>query len=407
MFFLLEIDSEIDTTYAKYDNGPTESDIYNIYFDSCATTKPCPEAVSAALRVMCDSWGNASSTHMRGTQAEIEIREARLAIADALSAESKDIFFTSGGTEANNIAVFGAAYKNRKRGNRIVTTAIEHSSVLDSVNELEKRGFEVVRLMPDSHGQISTEDIRNAINSDTIFVSMMMVNNEIGSILPVAQAVKTARKNAPHALIHCDCVQAFGKIPINVRQLGADMVTVSAHKIHGIKGAGALWKCGSVRIPPRFYGGHQEASFRPGTEATPAIAAFGAAVKKLCTRKSIDDRLSNISDLHEYMVSGLLQINGITVNSPDNGLPYIVNFSTRCIKSETMLNFLSERGIYVSGGSACAKGEPSHVLKALNLPRETADSAIRVSFCEENNKHEIDLFLQVLKEGIQTLAHFC
>ena len=388
-------------------NGEIEPIGSEIYFDSCATTKPCAEALSAGLEAMRYSWGNASSTHTRGTEAAFKIREARHAVADALSAQPEDIFFTSGGTEANNIAVFGAACKNKKQGGRIVTTAIEHSSVLDSVNELEKRGVEVVRLVPDNKGHISPDDIRSAINPNTILVSMMMVNNEVGSILPVAEAVKAARKNAPRALIHCDCVQAFGKIPISVRQLGADMVTVSAHKIHGIKGAGALWKKSWVHIPQLFYGGHQENSFRPGTEATPAIASFGAAAERMCSRKSIGERLTHITELHEYMIKGLLQIDGIVINSPSDGLPYIVNFSTCCIKAETMLNFLSERGIYVSGGSACAKGEPSHVLKALNLPREISDSAIRVSFCGDNNKREIDAFLNVLKEGMNTLAHFC
>lgn len=377
-----------------------------IYFDNCATTKPCDVAVAAAAEVMREHWGNPSSTHRRGTEAAFVLSEARHSVAAALSANEQDIVFTSGGTEANNIAVFGAVEKNRKLGRRIVTTAIEHSSVLDSVGEWEKRGFEVIRLMPDSKGRISPEDIRGAINADTIFVSMMMVNNEVGSILPVAEAVKTARKNAPRALVHCDCVQAFGKLPINVRQLGAHLVTVSAHKIHGIQGAGALWKDSSVHIPPRTYGGHQENSFRPGTEALPAIAAFGRAAQTRCDRKGINERLAYVKELHDELLNGLSAIDGIVINSPDDGLPYVLNFSTCCVKAETMLNFLSEHNIYVSGGSACAKGEPSHVLKALNLSREAADSALRVSFDEENNKQEIEVFLQVLKEGIDTLAHF-
>lgn len=401
VFFLLRINRHIEPIEACEPIGS------EIYFDNSATTRPCVAAMNAAIDVMYHSWGNPSSTHMRGTEAAFEISEARHSVAAALSADDKEITFTSGGTEANNLAVFGAAEKNRKQGNRIVTTAIEHSSVLDSVGELEKRGFEVIRLMPDSKGHISLQDIRNAVNSDTILVSMMLVNNEVGSILPIGQAVKVVRKKAPRAIIHCDCVQAFGKIPLNVKQMGTDMVTVSAHKIHGVQGAGALWKAASVRIPPRTHGGHQENLLRPGTEATPAIAAFGMAAETLCSRKSINERLTYVRGLHDYMVKGLSAIDKIVLNSPDDGLPYIVNFSTCCVKAETMLNFFSERGIYVSGGSACAKGEPSHVLKALNLPREAADSAIRVSFCEDNNEHEIDMFLKVLQEGIDTLAHFC
>lgn len=398
MFFLLSINQYLETTDDK--------DKSEIYFDNSATTKPCAAALSGAFETMYCYWGNPSSTHARGTEAAAIISEARHAVAAALSADDKEITFTSGGTEANNIAIFGAAEKNKKQGNRIVTTAIEHSSVLDSVNELEKRGFEVIRLMPDSKGRISTEEVRNAITADTILVSMMMVNNEVGSILPIEAAVKAARRNAPRALVHCDCVQAFGKLPINVKRLGVDMVTVSAHKIHGIKGAGALWKASSVHIPPRTYGGHQEHSFRTGTEAVPAIAGFGKAAEVMCNRKNISERLVYVKELHDTMRKGLSEIDNIVINSPEDGLPYILNFSTCCIKAETMLNFFSQHGIYVSSGSACAKGEPSHVLKALQLPREAADSAIRVSFCEDNTTEEIAVFLRVLQEGVDTLAHF-
>lgn len=389
-----------------YDREQDEQSKSEIYFDNSATTRPCAAALSAAFETMYCYWGNPSSTHARGTEAAAVVSEARHAVAAALSADDKEITFTSGGTEANNIAVFGAAEKNKKQGNRIVTTAIEHSSVLDSVNELEKRGFEVIRLMPDSKGRISAEDIRSAITSDTILVSMMMVNNEVGSILPIETAVKAARRNAPRALIHCDCVQAFGKLPINVKRLGADMVTVSAHKIHGIKGAGALWKASSVHIPPRTFGGHQENGFRTGTESVPNIAGFGKAAAIMCGRKEINERLGYVKELHDLLWSGLSEMEHIVINSSEDGLPYILNFSTCCIKAETMLNYFSRHGIYVSSGSACAKGEPSHVLKALQLPREAADSAIRVSFCEHNTKEEIAVFLQVLQEGIDTLAHF-
>lgn len=377
-----------------------------IYLDNSATTKPCPEAVEAANRMMLTSWGNPSSTHAKGSEAAQKIKDARRVIATTLSAAPEEIFFTSGGTEANNIAVFGAANKNRRIGKRIVTTAIEHSSVLDSVAELEKQGFEVVRLTPDTSGHISPEEVESAITSDTILVTMMMVNNEIGSILPIDTAVRAARRKAPRALVHCDCVQAYGKFPISVRKLGVDMITVSAHKICAPKGCGALYKRKGLVIPSLTHGGHQEESFRPGTEAAPLIAAFGAAAAIACGKAEMSRRYERIKALRDETVEKLSGIGGIVINSPADALPYIVNFSTCCVKAETMLNFLSDRGIYVSGGSACAKGEPSHVIKALGLPRNAADSAIRVSFGADNTSGEIDALVASVREGIEKLAHF-
>ncbi len=377
-----------------------------IYLDNSATTRPSPEAVAAAVEMMETCWGNPSSTHAKGNEAALRIKEARRAVAAALAAQPEEIVFTSGGTEANNIAVFGAAAKNQKNGHRIVTTAIEHSSVLDSTAELEKRGFEVIRLMPNQHGHISPQDVAQAVTPDTILVTMMLVNNEMGSILPIEAAVRAARKNAPRAIVHCDCVQAFGKIPVSVKKLGADMITVSAHKIHAPKGVGALYKRKGLHIPPLTYGGHQEDSFRPGTEAAPLIAAFGKAAGIACDRAAMKERYETITALRDYTVRRLSQIEGVVINSPDDALPYIVNFSTCCVKAETMLNYLSERGIYVSGGSACANGEPSHVIQALRLPRDAADSAIRVSFNAHNTSEEIDALADAVAEGIATLAHF-
>ena len=377
-----------------------------IYLDNSATTKPCPEAIAAANEMMLRFWGNPSSTHAKGNEAAQKLREARRSVASAISAAPEEIFFTSGGTEANNIAVFGAAAKNRRAGRRIVTSAIEHSSVLDSVSELEKQGFEVIRLMPDIHGHIPPEAVAEAVNSNTVLITMMMVNNEVGSILPIEHAVKAARRKAPKAIVHCDCVQAFGKIPVNVKKLGADMITLSAHKIASPKGCGALYKRKGLHIPSLTFGGHQEDSFRPGTEAAPLIAAFGAAAAIACDKTGMSKRYSTVKTLRDYTIEKLGKINGIVFNSPDDALPYIVNFSTRCVKAETMLNFLSERGIYVSGGSACAKGEPSHVIKALDLPRDAADSAIRVSFSAGNTTDEVDALAEAVAEGINKLAHF-
>ena len=381
-------------------------EIREIYLDNSATTKPCPEAVAAANEMLLRFWGNPSSTHRKGSEAAFRLREARRAVASALSAAPEEIFFTSGGTEANNIALLGAAAKNRRTGNRIVTSAIEHSSVRDSVAELEKQGFEVIALSPDSHGRISPEQVEQAVNSDTILVTMMMVNNEVGSLLPVEAAVRAARRNAPRAIVHCDCVQAFGKIPVSAKRLGADLITVSAHKIHAPKGVGALYKRKGLNIPSLTHGGHQEDSFRPGTEAAPLIAAFGAAAAIACDKAGMTERYERVRTLRDYTIQRLNEISGIAINSPEDALPYIVNFSTCCVKAETMLNSLSERGIYVSGGSACAKGEPSHVIKALRLPPGASDSAIRVSFCGSNTLADADALVSAVAEGIRTLAHF-
>ena len=376
------------------------------YLDNSATTR-CFEAVKdIVVKTMTEDYGNPSAMHQKGVEAENYVKEAVARIARTLKVQEKEIYFTSGGTEANNIAVFGAAAKNKKIGNRIVTTAIEHSSVMDSTAELERLGFEVVRIAPDTHGHISSEQVCNAINSDTILVTMMMVNNEVGSILPIEAAVKAARKIAPRALVHCDCVQAFGKIPINAKRLGADMITVSAHKICSPKGVGALYKRKGLSIPQRTFGGHQEDSFRPGTEAAPLIAAFGTAAGIACSRTEMNRRMEHVQSLNDYAVKKLSEIDGVAINSPSDALPYIINFSTCCVKAETMLNYLSGRGIYVSGGSACAKGEPSHVIKALNLPHDAADSAIRVSFSADNTTDDIDELVRAVKEGIATLAHF-
>ena len=377
-----------------------------IYLDHAATTPPCAEAVAAATEMMTRNWGNPSSTHRKGNEAARALKEARRSVAAALSAAPEEIFFTSGGTEANNIAVFGAAARGRKAGSRIVTTAIEHASVLDSTAELEKRGYEVVRLTPDRNGHIDPRDVADAVTPETVLVTMMMVNNEIGSLPPVEAAVRAVRRTAPRALVHCDCVQAFGKIPVSVRALGADLVTVSAHKIRALKGAGALYKRKGLHIPPLTYGGHQEESFRPGTEAAPLIAAFGEAARIACDRAAMQRRYETVRALRDYAAMRLTGLDGIVLNSAEDALPYILNFSTCCIKAETMLNYLSERGIFVSGGSACAKGEPSHVIQALGLPRDAADSAIRLSFSAENTREEIDALAEAVDEGIRTLAHF-
>lgn len=370
-----------------------------VYLDNSATTAPCPEAVEAVNFMMTENFGNPSSLHGAGISAMKEIISARESIAKALSCEKDEIFFTSGGTEANNLAIFGAAYANRRRGNRIVTTAIEHESVMQSIDRLEEEGFEVIRLMPDGHGFISENELEEAINDKTILVSMMYINNEVGSILPVEKIKKTVtRKNAP-ALIHIDCVQAFGKIPVRPKKLGADLASVTAHKIHGPKGSGALYIRKGVNISPRTFGGEQEKRIRPGTEASPLIAGFGAAVNALPDLKKQSEY---ISGLNTYARERLSEIDGLIFNSADNASPFILNiYIPSFMRSQTVIQELSAKyGIYVSSGSACAKGKRSHVLTAMRLPDERIDKSIRISFCRSNTKEDIDILADALKELI-------
>lgn len=370
-----------------------------VYLDNSATTAPCPEAVEAVNFMMTENFGNPSSLHGAGISAMKEIISARESIAKALSCEKDEILFTSGATEANNLAIFGAAYANRRRGNRIVTTAIEHESVMQSIDRLEEEGFEVIRLMPDGHGFISEKELEEAINDKTILVSMMYINNEVGSILPVEKIKKAVtRKNAP-ALIHIDCVQAFGKIPVRPKKLGADLASVTAHKIHGPKGSGALYIRKGVNISPRTFGGEQEKRIRPGTEASPLIAGFGAAVSALPDLKKQSEY---ISGLNTYARERLGEIDGLIFNSADNASPFILNiYIPSFMRSQTVIQELSAKyGIYVSSGSACAKGKRSHVLTAMHLHDERIDKSIRISFCRSNTKEDIDILADALKELI-------
>lgn len=372
-----------------------------IYLDNSSTTKVCREAADKAYEMMTSCYGNPSSLHALGFAAEREITQARSRIAQSMGVRPEEITFTSGGTEADNMAVFGAAKQKKKQGNRIVTTAVEHPAVLEPMRQLEEEGFEVIYLRPDGQGHISPEQIREAIDNRTILVSMMLVNNEAGTIFPVEEAARAiARCKAP-ALLHVDAVQAYGKIPVRPLRLKADLVTISAHKIHGPKGIGALYQARTSHIPARTFGGGQERNFRPGTEATPLIAAFGEAVRVL---PDLSGQRAKIAELNRLCRTGLLQLPGVVLNSPEDALEYVLNFSTCSVRSETMLHFLASKGISVSSGSACSKAKPSHVLEAMGLSHERIDTSIRVSFSRENTEEDVKEFLDALKEGIQTLT---
>lgn len=371
-----------------------------IYLDNSATTKPEKAVADAVYEALTDGFGNASSFHKIGLNANLQVRKARDILAKALSCQSEELVFTSGGTEANNLAVFGAVEANKRRGKRIVTTAIEHESVLQSVDELEKQGFEVVRLMPDKFGRIDEQQIFDAVNTDTILVTMMYVNNEVGSILPVKSIKKAVKRaNAP-ALIHIDCVQAFGKLEVKPAKLGADLLTVTAHKIHGPKGIGALYIRKGVRILPRTFGGEQERKIRPGTESVPLIAGFGKAVELIPDLKK---QSQAIKELNAYAKEQLLKIDGVGINSGDDASDYIINvFIPSFMTSQTIVQHLSsEYGICVSNGSACAKGKKSHVLTAMRLNDSVIDKSIRVSFSRDNTRDDVDAFVKAVAETVE------
>lgn len=363
------------------------------YLDNSATTKVCEEAIEKMCRCMRESWGNPSSLHSAGIKASAELEEARKAAASLLGVETKEIFFTSGGTESNNLAIRGASLRNRRNGKKIVTDTIEHSSVIETMNELEKQGFEIVRLSPKDGAKITEEDLESAIDEQTVLVSLMAVNNEVGSVQPFDRVKSIIKMKHSQALLHVDAVQAFGKMPIKPKSMGIDLLTASSHKIHGPKGAGILYINEKAKISPVTFGGEQEKRIRPGTEPVPAIVGFGEAIKQL---PNINAQLKKMTELRDAFVSELRETEGVFINSPDDALPYIVNISLDRMRSETVLNFLSSMGIYVSSGSACAKGHKSHVLEALSLDANRIDGAIRVSLSRFTTKEELDYF----KEGI-------
>ncbi len=366
------------------------------YLDNSATTKVCDEAIEKMSYVMKNAWGNPSSSHFVGIEAYNELESARQAVASALGCQKKEIFFTSGGTESNNLALRGTADKMKRRGNKIITTAIEHPSVANTAQKLSEQGFEVVTLKPNEEAKISLDDLEREIDENTVLVSVMAVNNEVGSIQPYDKIKNIInRKNSP-ALLHVDAVQAFGKLTLRPKNDGIDLMTVSSHKIHGPKGVGALFVSDKVKINPLVFGGEQEKRLRPGTEAMPAIAGFGEAVRQL---GNINGQLKKTTSLRNDFVLELKNTDGIFINSPDDALPYIINISVDGLRSEPMLNFLSDMGICVSSGSACAKGHKSYVLQALGLNDKRVDSALRISLSRYTTKEELDYFIECIKQA--------
>ena len=371
------------------------------YLDNSATTAVSKAAADKAYAVMTRLYGNPSSLHSKGIEAENELKNARKSVALRLRVSDEEITFTSGGTEANNLALFGAAYARLRERKKIIISAVEHSSVTEAAKRLEAEGFLIERIAPRKDGRIHPEDVAAAADKNTSLVSVMLVNNETGAIMPVSEIFAAVKAKDEKILCHTDAVQAFGKLEIKAKALGADLISVSGHKVHAPKGVGALYIKKGVRLVSRQYGGEQEKRIRPGTENLPAIAAFGVA----CDMFDIENNYKTVSALNNYAKKKLLQIEGVTLNSPEAALPYVLNISAGRVRSETMLHFLEEREVFVSSGSACAKGKPSHVLSAMGLSREKADSALRISFCKHNTLEDIDALCEGIALGLRVLAH--
>lgn len=369
-----------------------------IYLDNSATTKPCPEAVAAITQALTENWGNPSALYGFGLESARNLRTARHQIAAAMGAEPDRVFFTSGGTEADNWAFFGTVKKLGKRGNHIITTAIEHDAILNCAKELEAQDYEVTYLQPDSLGRISLEDLKAALRKDTILVSIMMVNNEVGSVMPISAMAKLTHKVCPEAIFHTDAVQGFLKVPFSAKTLGADLISVSSHKIHGPKGAGALYISPRLKsFPPLILGGGQEGGLRSGTEAMPAILGFAAAAAAgAATWKEDTCRERELLAAFVEQVSAL---DGVRINGAHEA-PHILSLSIPGLPTQNSINLLQDAGICVSAGSACAKGHRSHVLTAMRLSPEVMDGSFRISLSRCTTQQEMDTLLAVIRDTL-------
>ena len=371
-----------------------------IYLDNAATTRVHKAAADAAHSVMLEDYGNTLSTHSMGRAAAETLEQVRGQVAALLGAKASEICFTSGGTEADNMALCGAVGSKNRPGSHIITSAAEHYAVLKQAQELERRGFEVTYLQPGKDGVISTEALASSLRDDTALVSIMLVNNETGAINPVAEYAAEIKRRRLRTLLHTDAVQGFGKISFTAKALGADLVSVSAHKIHGAKGAGALYIKNGVKLTPLHHGGAQENGLRPGTHALPAIAAFGEAAR--LAAQTVDASFAYVTDLRDYAVS-LMKAIGVQIISTAQASPYILSVSLPGYRSETLMNALEQHEICVARSSACKKGERSHVLAAMGLRPEVIDGALRVSFSYETTKAELAIFAESLEKISKTL----
>jgi len=369
-----------------------------IYLDNSATTKPCKEAVEAMTQAMTEGWGNPSALYGFGIDTAHKLRDARHKVAAALGAEPDRIFFTSGGTEADNWAIFSTAKRFGKKNKHIITTAIEHHAILNCMKELEAQGFEVTYLQPDETGTVTLAALRDALRPDTILVSIMMVNNEVGSVMPIGQMAKLTKRVCPNAIFHTDAVQGFLKVPFAAKTLGADLISISSHKIHGPKGCGALYISPRLKsFPALLQGGGQEGGFRSGTEGTPAIFSFAAAAAAGASTFKAD--IAQEKALLQQFVEKISALGGIVINGCHEA-PHVLSLSIPGVPTQNTINILQDHGICVSAGSACAKGHRSHVLEAMGVKPEVMDGSFRVSLCRDTTAQELELLFQVIRDEI-------
>jgi len=375
----------------------------NVYFDSAASTKVRDEAIRAMCSIMDNDYGNPSSMHSYGRNARKKIENARENIANAIGSKPDNIYFTSGGTEANNWAIFGAADAHARKGKHIITSAIEHSAVLDPIKKLKSKGWEVTYLMPDQAGCITTEAFSGALREDSVFASIMLVNNETGVINPVSEYSKEIEKRGYNTILHTDAIQGLCKIPFTVKSLGADLITISSHKIHGPKGVGALYIGDGVKITPFILGGSHEKGNRGGTEALPAAIGFGEAAKLEVL--NLDDTRAYIFTLKTHLIDSLKKEipEAVFIGNNEQTSPYISCISLPGYKSEVLMNYLDGEGICVSRGSACKKGARSHTLEAMRLKNNVIDGSLRISFSRYNTIDEVDYLVRTLKKATETI----
>ncbi len=373
-----------------------------IYFDNAATTRVCKEASEAALFAMDKAFGNPSSLHGLGIEAEKLINFSKEQVALALGCNADEILFTSGATESNNMAILGLAANYGKRKRRVVTTAIEHPSVAEPFEKLRSMGYEVCVINPSENGEITADMLIDAVDGNTCLISAMLVNNETGYILPIAKAFSEIKRYFPECYTHCDAVQGFEKLTIKAKALCADAISFSGHKIYAPKGVGGLYIKKGVRIAPLLIGGGQQKNLRSGTESVPMIYALGKTVEALTP--TISQRYDSVSEIRNYAISKLSEIEGIVINSKENASPYILSISLPGYKSETLLHFLEQSDIYVSSGSACSRGKKSSVLSAFGLGDKLIDSTIRISFSIESDKSQIDALASELVRAKDSLA---
>lgn len=375
------------------------------YLDNSATTRPFDEVTETVAQLSSGCYGNPSSLHSLGMEAEKVIKEAKKTLMDAIGAKQGRFIFTSGGTEADNLAILGTLMSALKRNPKFVTTKIEHPAVLEPAAYLSSLGADCRMVGVDADGCLRLDELEQSLESDTAFVSVMLVNNEVGSIQPIAEVSRMMRRICPNALLHVDAVQGFGKIPVNVEQMGIDLLTVSGHKIHGPKGIGGLYVRHPNLLKPIVFGGHQEENFRSGTQNVPAIGGFATAVRK--TVGALDAEVKRIRGLRDRLICGLLELSDIQINGGDRACsaPHIINISIRNAKSEVLLHSLERRGVYVSTGSACSSNKPSlsPVLTAMGLSRADIDCAIRISLGAENTEEQVDYAVRVIREEAESL----